>query len=171
MSLHKAIIQWDGRSKDSIIEIYHRFNQGRGFTARLLKLSADETTQTGATWLLKHHLENNPRTAVDEKIYFKLLFGVSEWEAKLHLLQCLPYFCISNTHKKPLEACLKQAIGEDNKFVRAWAFNGFNELALAHQEYRKEVDAILVDALAQESASVKARVKNIIKDLATLARD
>lgn len=171
MSLHKAIIQWDGRSIDSVIEIYHRFNQDRGFTARLLKLAADDATQIGATWLLKHHLENNPRTAVDEKAYFKLLFSATTWETKLHLLQCLAYVSISNAHKKPLDVCLRHAIADDNINVRAWAFNGFNELALSHQEYRKEVDAIFTDLLEQESASVKARVKSIITELAILVRD
>lgn len=171
MSLNKALVQWDGKSKDKVIEIYHRFYQGREFIAQLLKLASDETTQVGATWLLKHHLENNPRSVIDEKVFFELLFSVSQSESKLQLLQCLPYVSISKAHKKTLEICLKRALSDDNKVVRAWAFNGFNELALSHQEYRKKADAILVDALEQESASVKVRVRNIIKELAILERD
>ncbi|MDG1206325.1 MAG: hypothetical protein P8N51_13235 [Pseudomonadales bacterium] len=171
MSLHKALVQWDGKSKDTIIEIYHRFYQGREFIAQLLKLSTDVTTKAGATWLLKHHLENNPRSKVNEKTFFMQLFAELQPQAKLHLLQCLPYVNISKAHKKPLEVCLKQALVDDSKDMRVWAYNGFNELALSHHEYRQQADAILVDALGQESASIKTRVRNIIKELSILERD
>ena len=50
------------------------------------------------------------------------------------------------------------------KFVRAWAYNGFYLLAVQHGEYEAEARQLLTMALRDEPASVKARVRNVLKN-------
>lgn len=58
---------------------------------------------------------------------------------------------------------LRNCLISDNKFVRAWAYNGFYELALQYPAYKTEVKKFLDMAMKDEAASVKARVRNILK--------
>ncbi len=43
-------------------------------------------------------------------------------------------------HKKQLEAFLRKTLTSDNKFVRAWSYNGFHCLASQFPEYVREVE-------------------------------
>ena len=81
----------------------------------------------------------------------------------MHLLQCLPYLTIDTREVKQLEPFLRRCLQSENKFVRAWGYNGFNELALQHADFKPEVDSLLAAALEEEAPSVKARIRNILK--------
>ncbi len=58
---------------------------------------------------------------------------------------------------------MRKCLEDDNKFVRAWAYNGFYELAKQYPEYRTEAGQLFEMALRDEAASVKARVRNVMK--------
>ncbi|VAW46017.1 hypothetical protein MNBD_GAMMA04-800, partial [hydrothermal vent metagenome] len=44
-----------------------------------------------------------------------------------------------------------------------WAYNGFNELSVQYNEYRKETEAFFEMAMRDEAPSVRSRIRNILK--------
>ena len=155
---------WDGKSADDITAIYFDYCETPDFTNTIINLMQDTDLQNGAAWLLKKHLElgETLTTSQVEKIY-TFLTKLSHWEAQLHILQSIPYLPISTKQKNFVEFFLRTCLTDKNKFVRAWTYNGFHELASQYPEYQNEVDAMLAEALQKEAASVKARIRNILK--------
>ena len=85
------------------------------------------------------------------------------WDAKLHLLQCLPYWIVMETAVSTIHSFLHNCLKEQNKFVRAWAYSGFYELAKQHPHFRTETKNLLAQASQEEAASIKARIRQIYK--------
>jgi len=94
---------------------------------------------------------------------YKSLGTQEHWEAKLHILQSLPYLPIAERNRKAVEAFLRLTLTDANKFVRAWSYNGFYELARQHPKYQAETEQFFQMAMRDEAASVKARIRNIMK--------
>lgn len=138
MTLEQAILKWDKKSSHDITRVYHEFYQSPDFVDELLELAQDEKAQDGATWLIKHWLENNDAANYQQIApVLDLVDKLHSWPAKLHILQCLPYLCIEKEQSETLEAFLYANLTDKNKFVRAWAYNGYHVLATQHSVYRK----------------------------------
>ncbi len=164
MSLELAITAWDGRSADHLEAVYLRHAGDSGFAARLIELSGRIELQSGATWLLKRHLERGGRLGVSEVAdLFAQAPDLQTWEARLHLLQAMQYLRIPDTERQQLEAFVRHCLTDSNKFVRAWAYNGIYELARQYPQYRKEAKQLFEMAMRDEAASVKARIRNIMR--------
>ncbi len=163
MTLEADIKAWDGKSVDAMERTYARHSKRPSFLAELTSALADESLQDGATWLLKHHLERkSPLDEARAKEVLRVLPKLKSWVAKLHVLQCLQWMPIPARYKKKLETFLRACLQEENKFVRAWAYSGFCELARQHPEYRLEAQQLCQQAASSEAASVRARIRNIM---------
>ena len=155
---------WDGKSTAALQSIYLRHRADDDFVATTLVLVADANLQRAATWMLKRHLElGNPLSARECRSILGSLSVQQDWESKLHLLQCLPYLSIPDEDRVGLEQFLDACVRSDKKFVRAWAYSGYNELALRFPQYREAVDGMLSRAGGSEAASVRARIRNLRK--------
>ena len=164
MTLSEEIAPWDGKSAAALQSTYARYCAEEGFVAAVLGHIADVELQRAATWLLKKHLEaGNSLSASGCRAVFGALPVQDHWESKLHILQCLPYLDIPEHESAGLERFLRACLENDNKFVRAWAYNGFNELSLRFPRYRARVDDMIARAGVSEAASVRARIRNILK--------
>lgn len=164
MSIEQELLIWDGKSSDDIQAIYAHHNSTPAFVAKLIELCQQSDFQKGVTWLLKHHFEAGQ--ALTEKAtaaLFELLPSLKHWESKLHMLQSLPYLKIASADKHKVEALLRECLTDNNKFVRAWAYNGFYELSRQYPEYEEESRQLFEMAMRDETPSVKARIRNIIK--------
>lgn len=165
MCMEQEIANWDGKSASDIGEIYLRYQDEPFLTASLVELSQKPGLQKGTTWLLKRHFENGKAVSTTEvSAMFKLMSKINHWEAKLHILQCLPYISIRNSEKKIVEGFLRKGITDANKLVRAWAYSGFYELANQYDEYKLEARQLLDMAMKDEAASVRARGRKILKE-------
>lgn len=164
MDIKDEIAGWDGKAVDAICDIYHRYCNAPSFIAEIIPLIREVPFQKGATWLLKHYFEAGGRLGSDEihRIYGQIP-NLEHWETKLHILQCLRFMPITAKEKKRVENFLRKCLVDENKFVRAWAYDGFHELSIQHQEYREEVRGVFETAMRDEAPSVKARIRNIIK--------
>ena len=80
-----------------------------------------------------------------------------------HILQCLPYLAIPKKDKDKVQRFLRKCLVEDNKFLRAWAYNGFYELAVQYPEHVEETKQFFEMAMRDEAPSVKARIRNMMK--------
>lgn len=164
MSIKQELAAWDKKSADAIRVIYSRHSEQSSFLAKTVELINDSVYQRGATWLLKCHLEAGNLVGQNEaKKIYGLLPKLEHWEAKLHILQCIPYIPIATEEKRIVEAFLRGSLSDTNKFVRAWSYNGFYVLSSQYPEYREEVMQFFEMAMRDEPASVKARIRNIMK--------
>ncbi len=162
--MKQEIVAWDGKSADALRRMYDHYSSTSSFVAEILDLSKQQPLQEGTTWLLKRHLEKMGCLEPSEvKEVFQLFPTLMGWEAKLHVLQCIPYMPIPKNQKKKVETFLKACVVSDAKFVRAWAYNGFYELAVQHSEYQEEAQKLLEIGMRDEAASVKARIRSIMK--------
>ncbi len=164
MTLLEEIASWDGKSATALQSTHERHSDDEDFLATILEHIADVELQRAATWLLKRHLEaGNSLSPGDSRAILGVLSDQEHWESRLHLLQCLPYLDIPEDQSTGLEQFLDSCLESDNKFLRAWAYNGFNELSLRFPRYREEVNLMLARAVESEAASVRARIRNILK--------
>lgn len=165
MTLESDITAWDGKSANVIGRVYDRHVERPSFLTEVISAMSDESLQDGATWLLKHHLEReSPLDAPRAKEVFQTLPKITNWGAKLHILQSLRWMPIPTRYKRKLETFLRACLQAENKFVRAWAYSGFYELAKQHPEYRLEAQQLCEQAVNSEAASVKARIRNILAE-------
>ena len=163
-SLKQNIGDWNGKSIETITLIYQQHAKLSGFIEAILDLLKHEEFQIGSSWLLKHHFEKGSHLNENEigRVY-QCLEKLEGWEAKLHILQSIPYMPIPSAKKECTLSFIRKCLEDDNKFLRAWAYNGFYEVSLCFPEYQKEVKTLLEAASESEAASVKARIRNIMK--------
>ncbi|HAS6300013.1 TPA: hypothetical protein I7264_03215 [Vibrio parahaemolyticus] len=162
--ISKEVLGWNGKSAADIEQIYIEHHHEVDFSSALVELCLDEALSVGGTWLVKHHLECGGRFSNQEeqKIVTRLP-SYQHWESKLHILQVISYLKISDQTRKILEPFLRHGLSDTNKFIKAWCFNGLYELATQYPELQNEVGELLNLALVNEPASVKARVRKLIK--------
>lgn len=166
VDLKQALHNWNGKSAQDIGDIYSARCQQDDFMPEVVSLMADLSLQRGATWLLKHALASGFTLKDDlSREIFGLLTALADWQSRLHLLQSLPSLPIPVADKQRLELFLRACLSDSNKFVRAWAYNGFYLLACAYPEYREEVRQFFQLAMQDEPASVKARLRNIQREM------
>lgn len=167
MKLISDIAAWDKKSVDVIIGIYNRYSVEPEFVAQIVSLTPNEKLQSGSTWLLKHYLERHKQPIAKhlvEAIYLHL-DKLSEWEAKLHVLQCIEYLPVPEIYKKGTELFVLENVNSEIKFVRAWAYSGYYQLAKQYPDLRQRVETLLTDALENDrAASVKARIRKLFKN-------
>ncbi|MDY6828383.1 MAG: hypothetical protein SV583_03320 [Pseudomonadota bacterium] len=162
--LERATVAWDGKSHDAIVEVYNRYGADPPFVQSVLQLISRTECQPGATWLLKAWVQAGGRlNQQDTSQLVDALGALTGWQAKLHILQCLPFVVFDASHKQPVAAFLRSNLTEANAFVRAWSYGGFVELARQHPDYQMEVERLVTLAMRDESAAVKARLRNALK--------
>ncbi|MGP1272939.1 MAG: hypothetical protein ACTS22_06365 [Phycisphaerales bacterium] len=162
MTLRTDILAWDGRSADDIAAVFDRHAGSRGFAGRLIGLAEAPALERGATWLLKRALERGDitLTADQAQSFYAMARSLSDWGACLHLMQCVPFVPIPRASAPALARMLDRLLSDRRAIVRAWAYWGYHELALAHPRYRAEAESLLRDATESESAgSVRVRVR------------
>ena len=87
---------------------------------------------------------------------------MNDWDGQLHILQIMSRLPIAASQQKEVENFLLKSITSNVKFVRAWAYDGFYQLACQHPEYRPQAEILFNDAIENDAApSVIARVRNI----------
>lgn len=164
MSIKQEIAAWDGKSASDIKTVYDSYHTQSDFPDTIIILSTSSTYEKGATWLLKTWLEdgNKLKPTQIQEIY-SLLNKLEHWEAKLHVLQSIPFMPISETEREKVYNFLRATLTDPNKFVRAWSYNGFYELSTQYSKYQSETKQFFEMAMRDEAASVKARIRNIMK--------
>lgn len=166
MLLREKIANWDGKTIAYLTDIYNLESSDPSFVNQLLELMGEKTLQSAATWLLKHALEN--RASIDEvqayRFYDKMDV-LTAWQAKLHLLQLMPLLMVPETQKFRLAEFCRSSTVDENKFVRAWGYNGLYELANVYEDFREGLEIVFSAAMETEPASVKARLRDIQKKI------
>ena len=164
MSILQDLMSWDKKSFDTIEKIYYDYRESPLFIKDIISIVFDGTEEKGSTWLLKRYLENRGTLKEKdiEKVY-NAIPSLRDWEARLHILQSIPYMPIQKESREVVESFIREGLTDKNKFVRAWSYNGLYELATQFPEYKEEVEDLLNAALQYEAPSAKARIRKILK--------
>ncbi len=164
-TIKRKLDDWDGKSAQDIDAIYESSHALPSFLDEIIGLASDIIYQKGATRLLKTYLEAGNKLKKDQiRAIYDLLPELEHWESRLHILQCLPFIPIGNSQKNRVEEFLRLTLNDSNKFVRAWAYNGFYVLSCQYPEFQEETRQFFEMAMRDEAASVRARIRNIIKN-------
>lgn len=163
MNLETAILQWDGKSADDIRQVHKQYAGSANYLSQLTPMVSNKTLCTGASWLLKAELESGAALAKeDTRRIIANLCELDYWQQKLHILQIFEFISIEIDQKRYAETFLRACLSDDNKLVRAWAYNGFFYLAKQYEEFQPEAAELFDMALRDEVASVKARVRKLV---------
>jgi hypothetical protein len=164
MSLESGIRGWDGHDVAPMEALFTAHGDDGDLGPTLVGLAArGPEYELGATWLLKRHLAEGgvlPPAAV--RALYSALDGFEEWGSALHLLQSLRRMGVPAESRAEVEEFVRDSLDGDNKFLRAWAYEGLFVLADEFPELKPEVRTRCDTALASESPAVKARVRNLL---------
>jgi hypothetical protein len=162
--LNNKLKLWDGVHIEYLTELYGANSSSLDFLENLVTICVNEQDlQKTATWLIKHHYDNGH--TLSEMLTERLLTScktVENWEAKLHLLQLLPHFKLTDKSIPIADDFARNCLIDSNKFVRAWAYNGLYELTKYIPEMKTELVFICQRAMETESAAIKSKVKKIL---------
>jgi len=162
--LEQEIYEWESLAVGTPSALYERHSADPDFVPKLVALLTEVPGQRGSTWLLKHHLETSP-DSIDPELAGQIYSNCStleHWEAKLHLLQCIALLPVPTEQAQAVAGFIRECVSSNKKFVKAWAYSAFSELAAQHLEYQDEANALLDFAFENETAaSVRARIRNI----------
>ncbi|MEM8817430.1 MAG: hypothetical protein AAFX56_05170 [Pseudomonadota bacterium] len=164
MSIRRQLEGLDDHSVESLRRLYSDRYTDKSFVKEIAELIGHAAHERVATWLLKYHLEQGGQLglrSIDE--IYRLVDSLEHWEAKLHILQSIPYMPIPSKRREQVESFIRDCLTDDNKLVRAWAYGGFYELASSYADYQAEAAGLFAKALRDEAASVKARVRIVAK--------
>ena len=173
MSIREELESFDGKHTDVLERMLSRHHPTNLLIEGLVLLVVDQepNIQTGATWLLKRLAEKHVQF---KQAHLIALFGslseLTHWLSKLHVCQMLPYLMIPKESESSLIWFLERNLYDENKFLRAWSYNGFYELARQHNEYIDYASGQIERGETDKAASVKARIRNIRKAMKKLPK-
>ena len=165
MKLLYHVKGWNGKDIDFLVTTYEHYYSNTGFHQDLLEsLALTDRHQSAASWLFRRSLQRGYKPKPEEASFvYQALPVCTSWEAQLNLLQCMELLAVPESARLALEQYLRLALTHENKFVRAWAYNGFYQLARQYPELRREALQIMEMGSRDEPASVKARIRNALK--------
>jgi hypothetical protein len=168
MDILTDIAAFDGKHTDVLESLATRLSPDQALIRDLCEIARhdDAKMRVAATWLLKRFQTNGVPFSRDQTAdVLALLHDETDWEAKLHLLQMMPDFVLPADEKDTLLRVLKDKgyLGNSNKLIRAWSYNGLAHLAAQHPAFRDDVAGVLATGQNDEAASVRARIRNILK--------
>ena len=166
MNLIESLRKFDGKRTSELERLSVLMSRSDDSVAQLLAVAEhDETTvQVGATWILKRWLEEGvPQVEKSAANLVQLLKYSTYWEVRLHLLQMLSSLRIPARSLAGLKKLLSSLLRDDNKFVRAWALSVLAEIADQSEALRHDAISTIHEAENDDSASVRARVRQIQK--------
>jgi hypothetical protein len=153
-----------GKNTDLLVRISEDWLPNQKLLQHLVSFAetAEGLAQVASTWLLKRYQEAGaqfPEPLVVRLL--ELLSAVDPWESKLHLLQMLPGLPIPDSFAAQLKKSLMGWTLYRNLFVRSWAYSGLHRLASLYPNYRPQIVSLLDRAKNKESASVRARLRQL----------
>ncbi len=138
--LISGLRDWDGKSVAWLEEIYDQYERYPQFPSLLIEEFGKEETATQASWLLKRYLEVKGALSQElSRAVFSNLEKSKYWEEKLHILQCFQYLNMREADRNQLVSFIENCLLEKNKFVRAWAYNGYFLLAQIYPDMQADV--------------------------------
>ena len=170
-SLAHRLESWDGKHVDYLEKLYLEELNNPEFMEEVIHCySQFESLQKASSWLIKHHYDQG-NSLSDAQItrVLAMLGQLRHWESLLHVLQLIPSFQVTKIQTESIEPVVHQALSTENKFVKAAAYAAYFELVKVIPALLGEFKVRCEDALEYESASIKVKVRKILKALKEIA--
>lgn len=167
-ALRDDIAAFDGRATTILGEAEARFRARPDYAASLVALAGDAepAVSSGATWLLKAHLEAGGALAPAETDALTAsLRAIAAWDAQLHVCQSVRYLTLSARDAGRLARWLESLLAHERPFLRAWSLDALWRLASRHQRHRRRAEQAFEAAGEDPAASVKARARKLRKEM------
>ena len=170
--LKEVLSHFDNRSTQSLEAWLDELPEARGLTEEvaqeLLELTAIEPDRfaAAATWMLKALLERG--LVLERKQVARLartLDALTDPWAALHVCQSMRFFLVPARNASQFARFLERCASSDQKFLRAWSVDGYWRLSQAHERLLPRALELLEQGANDPAASVKARVRNIRRDI------
>lgn len=168
------IAAFDRRSPSILGETEAQFGADRGYVPALVGLAGheDAPVSSGATWLIKAYLEaGGGLTAPQTARLVKELIRVREWDSQLHICQSVRFLTLKTENAAQLVDWLRPLLRHKRPFLRAWSLDALCRVAAEHGSFRGPAKQALEEGLEDRSASVRARSRQIQKELKALASE
>lgn len=167
MNLLAELSKFDGKHREPLEKLASQVAHDVQVVDLLVAAAESDVgkLQAGATWVIKRLCDSGKHfSATETRSVLKLIPKVGNVEAKLHLLQLLPNLKVSKRQAWTLFGVIEEFLNaEENKFLRAWSYNALIDLADKEPQLRDRASAYAGVAREEESASVKARIRNAAK--------
>ena len=166
--LTDALSEFDGKATEGFEGLLLELEESPEAAELLLELmsSRDESRAIGASWLLKALLEGGWQ--LDRKEVSMLARSLErlqgDWVA-LHVCQSMRFFEVPGRNGDQFARFLDRCVVSDQKFLRAWAIDGFWRLAGCHDAYLPRAHQLIQQGAEDPAASVRARVRNLRKEM------
>lgn len=162
--LYDILAAWDGKRTAPLQTLFDAAEDKDALAAQAVAYCATPLTERGATWLLKHALETGADLdAGAQSDLIDSLPALSHCEARLHVLQILDRLELDGAEVgAKVAAFLEDAVADQNKFVRAWAYSGYHALAAQSPGYEERARRLIEQALAEEAPSIQARLRKVL---------
>lgn len=159
------LLNWDQKHTDFLKSIYAKNVEFKDFINLIIELFlTDERLELPTSWLIKHHIDQQETlTNKDLERILSQLHILSLWGSQLHLLQIISRVQLTKSFIGSMEYEIRKKLKSRNKFVRAAAFEAYFEVVKLFPELKSEFKMICLIALESESASVKVKIKRILK--------
>ena len=166
--LRAALLGFDGKAISYLSETGMQFRARPNYLSDLVDLARDDEADiaSGATWLLKDHLETGG--TLDADLVAPLLCALESalsWGAILHILQSVQYLDLALIDDRQLFDLAHQHLTHTRPFIRAWAVDATCRLGERFPARRDDAQRALTAALEDKAASVRARARRISKDM------
>lgn len=163
--MRDAFEQFDGKSTQAFRKVADR-DPSESDWAEVVRLAGDPDPrcQIGATWVVKHWLDSG--CPLPEPVGRELLTLVGYFDAPtatLHVLQVFDRLPIEAVDSELIIGRLEALSEADHTFVRAWAFSAMVVLANRYEGLRESVLDRIELARTEDSASVRARLRQMSK--------
>jgi hypothetical protein len=162
--LKDELAPYDGRSKALLLAIATQFAPQPNYLDCLILLLGQDQDRLhdGATWLIKHHLEQGAKiTATQTQALLSQLEQVTAWVAQLHLCQSLRYLPLTPNQTPPIYQWLTPLLNHKRPFLRAWSLDGLCYLARIDPNLQPQANQALEQAINDPAASVQARARHL----------
>ncbi|MEM8965946.1 MAG: hypothetical protein AAGE93_05985 [Bacteroidota bacterium] len=165
--LPHSLAHWDGKHIDHLVSLYNSHISDATFIDDIIQLyQSHEDLRRATSWLIKHHYDKANTLSVKQvnKI-LGIVNHLQHWESQLHVLQIMPKLNIDSKMAEHLEPFVREKMSSSKKFVKAAAYEAYLEIVRNIPELRHEYRLICEEAFIHESASVRAKVRKILKKI------
>lgn len=166
MTFKEILLAFDFE-RDSLSNLYEKYSKEKGFIDTLFNTLAEkEETAQVVSWLLKRYTEDGGKLTSTQVNQLTSFFASGrDWNSELMFLQTLPNIELAENNYEDVDKLVKRAINAENKFVKAWAYQGMYELVKLNPDLVGELEFYCEKALKTEDGAVAARVRKIKRDI------
>lgn len=169
-SLRAALLEFDGKALSYLSETSLRFRDDPDYLKQLIALAGDRTAHidSGATWLLKDHLDQGGVLDIAlVEPFLRQLLAEPSWSAALHILQSVQHLDLRRVDASGLFAVMAGYAEHERPFLRAWAVDAMWRMAAASPDLHAGARQAIEKAAQDPAASVRARARQLQKEMAS----